>query len=218
MGRGMKDDNNPYRTMPAPPATARGIEAARLVGQPMTVDFALTGDDYAAFNLHWQDTSEFMRRSRRKVWILLAVMTLVPATISVATMENDPGLATFLGLIAIVTLVWTAAIIALRRRNVSRSIHNIFRNMTGRAMVGPRTLTIRPDAIHTVSEVSETTYKWIGIERIETNAVYVFFYQGSNGAIIVPKWAFSSEEQLQLFLETARQFHRQATEADAKKA
>lgn len=214
----MKDDNNPYRTISAPPAAAaRGIEAARFVGQPMTVQFALTGDDYAAFNLHWQDTSEFMRRRRRKVWVLLAVMTLAPATISIATMENDPGLATFMGLIALVMLVWTIAILASRRRNVSRSIHGIFRNMTGRAMVGPRTLTIRPDAIHTVSEVFETAYKWIGIERIETNAAYVFFYQGSNGAIIVPKRAFSSEEQFQLFLETARQFHRQAAEADAKK-
>jgi YcxB-like protein len=211
----MQDDNNPYRTMPA---AAREIEAARLVGQPMTVEFALTGDDYAAFNLHWQRTSEVVRQRLIKTWIVLASMTLAPALVSIATMRNDPGLAKLLAFVALLMLAWTISIAVSRRRRASRSLHNLFRNMTGRALVGHRVFTIRPDAIEVVSEVFTTTYKWIGIERIETDIAHAFLYQGSAAAMVVPKRAFDSEAHFQAFIETARQFQRQAAEADAKKA
>ncbi len=212
----MNDDRNPYRTMAAP-QSAGDIETARLVGQPMTVHFALSGDDYAAFNLHWNRTSDVMRRRWRRAWVLLGVMTLVPALISFAEMKNNPRAAVFMGFIAVAMLVWIAAIALSRRRVASRAIHKLFRGMTGRAVVGPRTLTISPAGIETEMDVASSTHKWIAIEAIHTDAHHAFLYLGSAAAIIVPKRAFNSETHFKVFVETARQFQRQAAEADAQR-
>jgi hypothetical protein len=210
------DDKNPYRTMAAPQC-ASDIEATRMAGQPMTVQFALTGDDYAAFNLHWNRTSDVMRRRWRRAWVLLAGMALVPALIALAEMKNNPGIAVPMGFVAIAMLIWMGAIAASRRRVASRSIHRLFRGMTGRAVVGPRTLTISPEDIETEMDVANSTHKWIAIEAVHADAHHAFLYLGSAAAIIVPKRAFQSETHFKVFVNTARQFQRQAAEAEAQR-
>jgi hypothetical protein len=146
---------------------------------------------------------------------MLGAMTLVPAVISLTTMAKNPRLAAPMAFVAFAMLVWIAAIAAFRRRGAARSVRNLFRNMTGRALVGSRTFTIRPDAIEVISDVFTVTYKWIGIERIDADRQHAFFYQGSASAIIVPKRAFNSETHFRVFVETARQFQREAAAAEA---
>ena len=66
-------------------------------------------------------------------------------------------------------------------------------------------------------DVASSTHKWIAIEAIHADAHHAFLYLGSTAAIIVPKRAFHSETHFKVFVNTARQFQRQAAEAEAQR-
>jgi hypothetical protein len=76
------------------------------------------------------------------------------------------------------------------------------------------TLSIDVGGIESKSAAGEGKIPWKAIEKIEVTDEYAYLFNGATSAVLVPRRAFSGDEQWNLFITTAQQYQRDAHTGD----
>ena len=60
-------------------------------------------------------------------------------------------------------------------------------------------IILSPDSISAESEYARAEYQWNAVQRLAQNPKYLFLYVMQHGAVIIPKRAFQSKQELENF-------------------
>ena len=71
---------------------------------------------------------------------------------------------------------------------------------------GPRQVALTPDYLLYSAPLSQSTWRWQGIERVVRDGDYLFIQASSVAAIIVPRRAFVDEAAFARFILAATEF------------
>ncbi|HXT59738.1 MAG TPA: YcxB family protein [Pirellulales bacterium] len=204
----MPDEINPYNAGTTAP---RASPFAPSPGEISEVVYELDIEDMIAFSLHHHNTSAVARSARRRSTILFLVVAAGCGLAGLGGIGNNDTGATILclsaaGAFALLPFVFRPLV----RRQMRRSLVNLFREGSNRALLGTRRLRLLPSGITDSSELIETTAKWAAVEKIETNEEYACLYIAAVRAFLVPRRAFGDEAQFLSFVELARRYRQQA--------
>jgi hypothetical protein len=160
----------------------------------MEVTYILTMNDILRF-----DGFVIRRSTQTKIGLGLAIL-LAPLLASAFWLTQAQGWSGFFngsGVSVVVTVVWGAIIFGARRGSVRA------RNAK---FLGRKTARIGPDGFLVATDFVEIKYRWLGILEITEDAHCVFVLVDALTAIIIPKNAFGSHEQVAVFLHNARAY------------
>ena len=172
----------------------------------MTLTYKLELEDWLAFNRFYRQTSPVVQKQMRasKILYTLMFMSLMFAALVGFYKRIDA-----VGVIS--TLIFGLIIYVLigqsGDKNSDKSARQIYESGQNKTLRAPATLTIDPNCLATVSALSESKLKWPLVEKIATTADYIFIYISANNALIIPKRAFSSEDQRQQCIELLQRYH-----------
>ena len=82
-------------------------------------------------------------------------------------------------------------------------------------LTGKHNLSITPDNVTHRNNLIESTNPWSDVEWIKSTDKYLFIKVHGLGPYIVPKRAFTNEEEFKLFIDTARTYYESAKAGNA---
>lgn len=173
----------------------------------MSITFELTIADLRAFQCHSRERRpEFLRA----LWVthgILAVLTVYVTSITVAAygvvIKVVTCLLVYAGLWALMRLIgWLIY-------DAGKSVRSYEKGMSG--ILGKQTITLDAEGLKTVTPVSEGLRVWRGVYLVETTEDYIFIYVASNSAHVIPRRAFASGDEADLFFHAAWEYHQAAS-------
>lgn len=81
---------------------------------------------------------------------------------------------------------------------------------TGRCLLGPRSVEVRPDALAVKSRYSETTLRWEAVGAVLRDDEYVYISIPGPAMYAIPRTAFPSDTKFEQFAAAAEAAHRAA--------
>jgi hypothetical protein len=179
----------------------------------MEVEYELAPDDILAFNEYRNAQSPTIRRrlfvGRLVRPILLIGLWLI--FVGIGFLNAGFEIMILLGVFfAVAGVISYLTYPARYRRGARRLYEDMLREGLNHALFAVRRLTITPETITEVTEITATTMKWVAIERIVVDRRHVYFFTGAFSAIVLPIAAFASEDRFREFVETAQRYHREA--------
>jgi hypothetical protein len=180
----------------------------------MDIEYTIEVDDVIAWNLYYYAHSPLAKKQVRNAIITIIVLTLIILFIGITLLkDNEVVLALLSFYICLVLLIYIFLLRSSGRRDITKVTTNQY--TTGKnAIIGRHILSITPENIRSVGESSESTSKWDIIEQVISTGEYLFMiFWGSSGAFIVPRKAFADDAAFNLFVETAKKYHQEATAA-----
>jgi len=159
----------------------------------MEISVDITRDDYAAFQKHAQSrASAAVRRPHFALLVVAWVFTVVLFTWFYTATPWAPAYIFSCGIgiaLGMVLFYWDAR---LQQAGLVPE--------EDAYVCGPRTLIAGEDGLRVRSEKSELWLSPSAIRRIEQTAEHVFVYVDRAAAVIVPKRAFGSSEEMSAFV------------------
>lgn len=177
----------------------------------MEMEFSLSPEDHAAFCLH-RDGPRWRQGYRVASFVIvLAVTSLVVMLVMFGKGETKDACMLCL-MAAVMGTLWLLVPMS-QRWGVVRSLRRMRDSGQYAALFGRRRLTIVPHRIAVVDECGgQSELRWSAITTIYASDSHAFFYLNPTDAIILPRAAFSREEDFREFIETARRYHRDAAQ------
>lgn len=182
----------------------------------MDHEYEVTLEDLVAFNMHYFRHNSAIRRQLLSGRILVALLTTLLAllfifVLNTAANRNQP-------------LDWFAAAVSvvgggvifliyplLSQCGLQRRAIRLLADPANRSMLGKKRLVLGPDAIEFQSELSTSSTKWAGLERIATTDSLILLYLTAMSAIVVPKRSFADASQAQAFEQQVQGHYHAAT-------
>lgn len=112
-------------------------------------------------------------------------------------------------LILVITAGWTAFLLWGQRRGV------IALAEARPGAIGLHTLALGPEGFQEQSSVMATIVKWPKVTEITESKELIVLFLGPRYGFLVPKRAFQTSGQAQVFLETVRAYHKGALDGTA---
>ncbi len=166
-------------------------------------------DDLYALNEHIARNLPTIRRQILIVWLGIPILFVLLGLV-LAQLSGDISSAyTYFAAAFLFLPFYPVFIKWCRRRNV-RMLLQSGRNL---GIFGQQKIVLSPTEIARFSKYGHAAYYWPAVERIEVAANHAFVFVSSVNAFLIPKKDFPNEYDFDLFVETARKYHRQA-EAD----
>jgi hypothetical protein len=111
----------------------------------------------------------------------------------------------------------TLIVFSLARRSCSRLLHDYLlrrslRQPEAARLLQPRRLRISPEGLSGATADGAVTYRWEAVQSIEMTADHAIFMVGERSGFIVPQRVFRDEDQLQAFVDRARQYRADSSE------
>jgi len=173
----------------------------------LDIDFLLTPDDIAAFNLHFY-TSYKHARARR--WLLPAFMLAVATWMLISGFRDGHSLfalAPYLLFIAFLGLIG----IFMSRRRIRKFTRNIYSERPQLGIIGDMNIRIEKTGINTANPYRRTWVSWQAIEKTAVTKDHLFIYHGSATAFVIPRTAFGNHALFVQFAELAEKFRLEAS-------
>lgn len=168
----------------------------------MEIEFTLTPQDIVAFNRYHYMNSPALRRSywRGFLWGAVAAIMLFIMFSGWKSWWN-----------ALFPVLFLLIYMILFPLSVRRNINALGRRMQtegkNRGVWGKHYIRIDEQELFEKTDVGESRWRWIGIERVVENNEYIFIYVSTTSAHAIPKRCFSSSEQAEAFYQTAKKFY-----------
>jgi hypothetical protein len=182
--------------------------------EAMVIEYEITKEDLAAFNLYHQFQSPTARRHYVRAWIFPAAAWLILCTgiWYLADRERGRPFRTFLDLLPLFSGVplYLLYFPWAYRRKVRKIIAGMVNEGENRGVLGRHQVRISPEGIRESGELSEASTAWRAIERVVRDGEYAFIYTNALAAIIVPRRAFGSLEEFEQFVRAASAYHQKA--------
>lgn len=172
------------------------------------VEFKLTLDDFRAY-------AEYLKtrhvRSRRGKWETIAcwIMGIVATTILVTmyyffmSIENFELPCFFsMSLVFLITyIVWN------RRTFIRRFVEKETRSPSAKHLLDTQTVVITSEGLQQTGSFGEVSLKWSTFTEIQVAEKATYFHISANSAIIVPRHAFSNEQECLIFIQKAQRYY-----------
>lgn len=171
----------------------------------MEVEYQLTHDDLYAFQWRAVFESPRGRRARRLVylgWLLAIVLYAFVPAIGPHGITLSRVSLTFIvtSMLIVSVLQWS-----LDRWLVRRAIRQLLKDeRPDRGQLGRHRLILDEDGLTESTAVGESRTRWAGVDRVEQNREYIYIYTSPAAAHVVPKRAFSTPEQAEVFYRLSR--------------
>jgi hypothetical protein len=185
--------SNRFRELPPDPTS-------RLV-----VKFTLRMEDLLSFqDYHLSKGDRAGRAGARQVKFVLFMLALAGL---ILFLWEPEGLGT-IPLAFAVAFVLLLGLLSCRRPLLRAAAKQNMK--TDRSLFRTTHVLLMPEAVQNERGPSTLRVLWEGVERIATTETHLFLYTSSFQAIIVPGWAFASEEEFDEFIDSARHYRREA--------
>jgi len=187
----------------------------------MEVDFVQSLEDIIAFNIYHAECQPWWNRHR--YWwtgcILVAVCVILGVFIYFgfhASPDNpfnsDSRFRVVSTILALMTFegFWTAYAVATWRWRLARRVKQFVNRPENQKMLGWQHWVIQPEGLTIRTKDNENTIRWTGIARIAQSEEYVFLYETSLTANVVPQSAFQTDDDFFSFVRLARSYWKAA--------
>ncbi|MGI6168561.1 MAG: YcxB family protein [Christensenellales bacterium] len=165
----------------------------------MSIEFTVTEQDFVNFNVYHYEHSKKMKRTVRRMQVVMAIALLIVFGYSGYTLGDSKGIVFFaVGVVA--TAVWIAFVPRYARWNIRRTARKMLKRGGDNGFFGRHTVTLEDDGIREISASSSAYTEYSSVERIGYGYGNYYVYTGALQAFIIPVSAFSGAEQRQAFL------------------
>lgn len=163
----------------------------------MNIQYEVTHDDYLEFNLHYIKSSQTMRKT------LFFQRIIGPITFVfgpfVAIKITDIPIWYWIIAFSVTSLVWffyyPKYIVSSLKRRVNRTL----KEGQNKGLIGKQTLTITEDGLEFKNDFESASLKWSVLNKIERNDQYLFIYNSSVSAYIIPLSEMTKETGQELY-------------------
>ena len=171
---------------------------------PQTITFENTKQDLLCGYRHVNSRSPVKKIMRAIMILFLAFLAIQSAPGALAE-HSEAGIGfvvfntvlTFLVLWGLITLLSWLLRELFFRRLVTNARHND-------GVLGTHEMTIAEDHVIERTSVNETRFLWRSVPRVEGDKDYIFLYQTHQGAHVIPRRIFATQQEAQEFLELLR--------------
>jgi len=151
------------------------------------------------------DLSDLWKNSLRQrkglIAILLFFVLVSLLNITLQVLKEGISLSSLLSWVIPILLVlgiWYLIMKSMLKRQANKE--------NGELITGYREVSFLETGILYKTNVSETTFSWNAVTKLSESAKNYFLYMGKQRAIIIPKGAFETNEQLKSFLNLIKQY------------
>lgn len=178
--------------------------------KPITVEFERTVEDTIEFNVFHMSHSPSIRQRALFAQIIVAVLVFIVSLAVGYLLNLDKRALTYFDYALFLVLSVASFFIFpyLNKAEVIRGLHKATKEGDNKAILGHQTISLTPEHLFVKTPGSESKYTWASIDKIVQNDKYIFLYISSISAIVVPKKAFSTENELQEFVEYVNIYRR----------
>ena len=179
----------------------------------LNIEYELTPDDYAAFNLFTMQHSPTFKRQLKLARYIPPIIFLIGwCYILISAIPR--GFKTYtivaLALLFAFAIAWILLMPASYRRNIRKTASKMSMEGSRKGIFGKTAITFTSDEIAIVRKDEEIKAKWGILSNIVENDTHIFMYSSSVEALVIPKRAFESDSAIASFLETVRQYKAQS--------
>lgn len=171
----------------------------------MQVTYEQTLEDIAAFNLHHFRTS---KRSQRR--LLLSQALLIFSTSVAAMIWPGWSFIERVVFFVVFSLLSIFGYPMYYRWAIKRNAKKIYAAAQSQGILGEHTLTLGAEGFATSCSANDSRVSWSGVERIDSDEQYIYIYTSPLQAHVIPKRAFSSDEEASSFMQAAERFRADA--------
>lgn len=167
----------------------------------MKLSFALTIEDYTAFNYFFY-AARYKKRYRLigSILLLLIVINLLSLlTKGTFTINN-----LFSAPILVCCLYFVVVLVFQSKWFLTYKCRQLVNSGKNAGLLGDRTLVFDEMELNVVTEFYDCKYKWKGFENLKKSPKHLFLFTGVNQAIIIPKRIFllaQEEHDIKSFIE-----------------
>jgi hypothetical protein len=166
----------------------------------MEIEYTLTPDDAIAFQrYHYK-----MYHARQSYWMRFFWGTLIAVLLFIIFLPWHNIWSTLFPLLF--WLVYQINYPLGVRNNITSYVKRMQKDGENKALWGNHRLKINEQEYHVETDVGEMRLRWIGVERVVENEQYIFIYESTNSAHMIPKKFFTSTEQAEVFYQTAKKY------------
>jgi hypothetical protein len=191
--------------------SAQGSEESNQEKQARVI-YKLTGEDIVASQPYISGESSITGHQRKLARLSLIVASLIGLAVASLILVFFPEynlLAIALFVISALLFLWAIFYYMIVRKVFRNSV--VRNNAWGmNKLTGKHNLSITPDNVTCINNLIESTNPWSDVEWIKSTDKYLFIKVHGLGPYIVPKRAFTNEEEFKLFIDTARTYYESA--------
>ncbi|TCI63524.1 MULTISPECIES: YcxB family protein [Exiguobacterium] len=159
----------------------------------MEIQYELTEEDYIHFNLSHIRRSKIGKRMLFLQRIIGPVIILSGGALTFATLFQDTSWWLF-GVYGVISLIWFLYYPKYFERHIRKQTKRMIQERSNEGMIGPHTMDLDEDGLRDKNAFGETKVSWSGIKEVVEEADYVYLYNSSVSAYILPKRGQDMEE------------------------
>ncbi len=159
----------------------------------MQINYQLNADDMAAFQAYW-----WRNKSKIKPWMFIVLLTIIVSVSQASLLPAHP--LTFLwaaGIPFIIIFAFAVWFVPFAAKKRAKAVPGF---------LDQRSLSIEATHIVEKTSINETKLEWTRIEAVEESDKFLYFFINTQYALLLPKRAFSSPAEMQIFLDKSRRY------------
>lgn len=201
----MTSDTNPYAPTTDTNADVADVDIP-IVEPPQAVRYRYTPELLAALWTHRTLSSPGDQKLRRRVSNTLMLSGLLPG-VACMVLAYHGELPLYVAVPAAIVLLMVAATgLNYRRRSVveqscRQAAHRLLDESPNDQFLSERVVTFDATGVRQVLRASESFTRWEAFERLDHNDDYLFVYDSSLTAVVVPRAAFATRGQYLGFVD-----------------
>lgn len=174
----------------------------------MELKFELLEEDYINFNIDHANKSPSLKRNVTFIRILGPVTFLIAPFIVIKFSEIP--LWYWMTLFGITSIIWIVFYPRYFDWEMRRRIKKMLKEGKNESLFKERKISLTDEAIIETSSSSQSSTIWSKIDRIEETDRYIYIYNSSISAYIIPKRVFKNNKEKTNFLEEVSKERRKA--------
>lgn len=182
------------------------------------VEFENDVEDAVALKLHDMKTSLQLQKSYRRFLVFLLVgFAVIVGGLFLFDAEFGIEYLPRLCMWFLVFVGYYAFFCWRRKRAALNQMRKQMSDGSNRSFLARQRITLSREGLRSECAFGSGVLKWEGIERVVRLPEYLFIYESSTLAHIVPRRAFADEKAFQHFAAAAERFHRAARPGPCRK-
>ena len=171
----------------------------------MEIEFELLEEDYVNFNIEHANSSVSVKRS------LILQRTLGPFVFLIATLAlvkfSEISMWYWITVFSIMSVIWLVFYPNYFNWEMGRNIKKMLKEGNNKNLLQKRKLFLTDEAIIETSTASETKTPWCDVNKVEETGEYIYIYNSSISAYIIPKRVLGNQNKINTFLEEIYKHH-----------
>ncbi|EDP67661.1 hypothetical protein CAT7_04459 [Carnobacterium sp. AT7] len=165
----------------------------------MEIEFELLEEDYINFNLDHANSSASVKKSLILQRILGPLVFLI-ATLALGTFSEIP-VWYWITIFSIMSVIWLVFYPNYFNWEMGRNIKKMLKEGNNKNLLQKRKIFLTDEAIIETSTASETKTPWSDVNKVEETSEYIYIYNSSISAYIIPKRVLGNQNKINTFLE-----------------